>query len=107
MADTKPTKARRQNLTVRRDDALDDDLAVLTRTGMTTSEAVRYAVAFLAHGYRDLWASGRFPEGVAPQRIGMRTELHDRPQGADLRVVRSVPQGTTADVSRPGAAGAA
>ncbi|MET9468501.1 hypothetical protein ABZY44_27680 [Streptomyces sp. NPDC006544] len=107
MADVKPTKARRQNLTVRRDADLDADLAVLTRTGMSTSEAVRYAVAFLAHGYRDLWASGRYPEGVAPQRIGMRTDLHDRPHAADLRVVRPAAQGTTASTPRPGAVGAA
>ncbi|MFE4203943.1 MULTISPECIES: hypothetical protein [Streptomyces] len=107
MADTQPTKARRQNLTVRRDAALDADLATLARAGLSTSEAVRFAVAFVAHGYRDLWASGLHPDGVAPRRIAMRTELHHQPQAPDLRVVRTAAPSTTPEAAPQGAAGAA
>lgn len=79
MAKAKPTD-RPKNLSVRRDQELDDALDVLTSTGMTASDAVRYAVAFLAHGYRDLWDKGVLPEGTAPRVIGMRTHLPDAPK---------------------------
>ncbi|MFK0233742.1 hypothetical protein [Streptomyces vinaceus] len=82
MATANPTgaDARPKNLSVRRDQVLDEALAVLTSTGMTASDAVRLAVTFLAHGYRDLWDHGVLPEGVAPRVIGMRTQLPDAPE---------------------------
>ncbi|MBT2400771.1 hypothetical protein [Streptomyces sp. ISL-100] len=70
-------------LTVRVDADLSDDLAVLLRTGCTTSDAVRLAVAFLAHGYRWAWESGHYPDGVAPERMAMKVPPHP---GSDQRV---------------------
>ncbi|MFE5793546.1 hypothetical protein ACFQ8C_13365 [Streptomyces sp. NPDC056503] len=71
-----PPKAGKR-MSVRVDDALSDDLAALMRTGMTASDAVRLAVGFLAHGYRDLWAHGVYPDGVAPARMRLTTPPHD------------------------------
>lgn len=76
-----PPKAGKR-MSVRVDDALSDDLAVLMRTGMTASDAVRLAVGFLAYGYLDLWTHGHYPDGVAPARMKLVTPPHDgRPTG--------------------------
>lgn len=79
MAKAKPTETRPKNLSVRRTPELDDALAVLARTGLTESDAVRLACSFLAHGYRDLWDKGILPEGVAPRAFRMQTALQDVP----------------------------
>lgn len=66
-----------KSLSVRVDDTLSDDLAVVMRTGMTASDAVRYAVAFLAHGYAWAWESGLYPDGVPPRRMAVRVPAYD------------------------------
>jgi hypothetical protein len=45
---------------------LRDDLATLTRTGMTDWAAVATAVSIVAGAYRNAWSSGQVPDGVAP-----------------------------------------
>lgn len=71
-----PPKAGKR-MSVRVDDTLSDDLAIVMRTGMTASDAVRYAVAFLAHGYAWVWESGLYPDGVPPQRMAVRVPAYD------------------------------
>lgn len=78
-----PPKAGKR-MSVRVDNALSDDLAALMKTGMTASDAVRLAVGFLAHGYRDLWEQDVYPEGVAPARMKMVAPPYDgRPTPSD------------------------
>ncbi|WP_079405460.1 hypothetical protein [Streptomyces sp. 3211] len=86
MADTNPTQPRQRTLSVRRDQGLDDALAVLTSTGMNASDAVRLAVTFLAHGYSDMWAKGHYPKGVRPQHMALRVRPYDGPKFPDQRV---------------------
>lgn len=64
-------------MSVRVDGTLSDDLAIVMRTGMTASDAVRYAVAFLAHGYAWVWESGLYPDGIPPQRMAVRVPPYD------------------------------
>ncbi|MFI8510476.1 hypothetical protein ACIGHB_05015 [Streptomyces sp. NPDC085460] len=79
---TPPKPGKR--MSVRVDTALSDDLAALMRTGMTASDAVRLAVGFLAHGYRDLWTQGVYPEGVTPSRMRLTSPPYDsRPTRTD------------------------
>ncbi len=66
-----------KGLSVRVDGQLHDDLAVLMRTGMTASEAVRLAVGFLAHGYAWVWESGLYPEGTPPARMALKVPPYD------------------------------
>lgn len=77
----KPGKA----VSVRVDQTLSDDLATLMAAGMTASDAVRLAVGFLAHGYRWMWESGLYPEGVSPRRMALKVDPYDarptRPAG--------------------------
>lgn len=56
----------RRPLSVRVDAQLSDDLAVMAQAGMTPSDAVRCAVSIVAGTYRNAWAAGVVPEGVAP-----------------------------------------
>lgn len=101
MATDKPTKPRARTLSVRRDQAFDDALATLTSTGMTASDAVRLAVTFLAHGYRDLWDSGIYPEGVAPARMALKTPPYDGPKRLTSPYdARTTPSGAACDRSR-------
>ncbi|MFD8948980.1 hypothetical protein ACFV0B_09025 [Streptomyces xanthophaeus] len=86
MANTKPTEPRQRNLSVRRDQDLDEALAVLTSTGMNASDAVRLAVTFLAHGYADIWENGYYPKGVRPQQMALRVKPYDGPRFPDQRV---------------------
>lgn len=58
---------RPKGLSVRYDDELYDDLAVMMRAGMTASDAVKHAVSIVAGAYRNAWDSGHYPEGVMPQ----------------------------------------
>ncbi|MBT2450922.1 hypothetical protein J7F03_28380 [Streptomyces sp. ISL-43] len=73
-----PPKAGK-SLSVRIDGTLSDDLATIMRTGMTASDAVRYAVAFLAHGYSWVWESGLYPDGVPPRCMAFRVPSYDGP----------------------------
>lgn len=73
-------------MSVRVDESLSDDLAVLMTAGMTASDAVRLAVGFLAHGYRWMWYSGLYPEGTAPARMSLRVPPYaERPTSSDTR----------------------
>ncbi|MGW1772537.1 hypothetical protein [Streptomyces sp. NPDC002104] len=102
MAKAKPTESRPKNLSVRRDETLDQALAVLTRTGMNESDAVRLAVSFLAHGWGDLWDSGVLPEGVAPRVFRMQTALHDVPGALTSAYgARPTPSAAPRDRSQP------
>ncbi|AWZ05635.1 hypothetical protein DRB96_14430 [Streptomyces sp. ICC1] len=69
--------AARQEPLVRVDDILSDDLAIVMGTGTTASDAIRYAVAFLAHGYAWVWESGLYPDGVPPRRMAVRVPSYD------------------------------
>jgi hypothetical protein len=51
---------------VRVDEELSDDLAVMMRTGMTVSDAVRHAVSIVAGTYRNAWSMGVVPDGIEP-----------------------------------------
>jgi hypothetical protein len=53
---------------IRVDETLSDDLAVIMRTGGNATDAVRAAVAQLADMYRTAWAHGVVPDG-APARL--------------------------------------
>ncbi|MGW7361999.1 helix-turn-helix domain-containing protein [Streptomyces sp. NPDC054841] len=59
------------------DDQLCRDLATIACTGLTPRDAVRLAVAFVAHGYRWAWDEGLYPEGVAPPRMSLRVPTYD------------------------------
>ncbi|MGY3202661.1 type II secretion system F family protein [Streptomyces sp. TE5632] len=72
----KPGKA----LSVKVDAYLYDDLAVMLRTGMTLSDAVRHAVRIVADGYRGAWESGRIPDGVAPDITHVMVRRYDAGQ---------------------------
>jgi hypothetical protein len=67
----------RRQLTVRLDATLSDDLAVMTATGMTQSDAVRTAVALLANTYRCAQDHGDVPPGTAPRILGVRYATAD------------------------------
>jgi hypothetical protein len=58
---------RPKGLSVRYDAELYDDLAVMMRTGMTASDAVKHAVSLIAGAWRHAWEAGHYPEGVMPQ----------------------------------------
>jgi hypothetical protein len=73
MATKKPTQPKTPAVpqpgsrpTVRVDDALSDDLAILMRTGANLSDAIRAAVGQAADMYRTAWAHGVVPEGETP-----------------------------------------
>ncbi|MGW6910272.1 DeoR family transcriptional regulator [Streptomyces sp. NPDC054940] len=58
-------------LTVAYDDQLRAGLATLARAGHPPDSAVRFAVAFLAHGLKRLWATGAYPPGTVPDRLAV------------------------------------
>jgi hypothetical protein len=64
-------------LSVRLDDDLSDDLATVTRTGVTASDAVRLALALLANTYRCAWDHGDVPDDQAPRILGVRYATAD------------------------------
>lgn len=78
MADPKPTR-----LSVRRDDTLDADLTTIMRTGMTQTDAVKYAVHLIAQGLDWMWDAGHVEPGKLPPVIGFRVP---RPNTPDQRV---------------------
>lgn len=55
---------------VRVDQELSDDLAVIMRTCPTLADAVRHAVSIVADAYRNAWAMGVVPDGVQPRIVG-------------------------------------
>ncbi|MBP5875684.1 DeoR family transcriptional regulator [Streptomyces scabiei] len=63
-------------LTVDLDDQLRADLATMTRTGMTSWDAIATAVSIVAGTYRNAWASGRIPDGVAPRILTCNIAPH-------------------------------
>jgi hypothetical protein len=56
------------------DKLLHEDLEVMARSGMNTTEAVRYCLNMLAHAYTAAWRQGtpegEIPEGLAITKIG-------------------------------------
>lgn len=78
MAKTQPNR-----LSVRRDHTLDTDLATLMRTGMTQTDAVKYAVHLIAQGLDWMWDAGHVDPGTLPPAIGFRVP---RPKTPDQRV---------------------
>ncbi|MDW8804603.1 hypothetical protein PV439_19660 [Streptomyces scabiei] len=69
-----------KGLSVKVDQELYDDLAVMLSAGMTLSEAVRHAVSIVAGTYRNAWESGRIPEGVLPQITHCMVRRYDGPR---------------------------
>jgi hypothetical protein len=61
---------RRAPLSVRMDDGLAADLAVMARAGLSASDAVRIALSVVAGAYEAAWATGAVPEGVQPEITG-------------------------------------
>lgn len=55
-----------KSASVRVDEELHADLAVLMQCGVTTSDAIRAAVGLLASIHRAAWDIGGYPEGVSP-----------------------------------------
>ena len=55
-----------KSASVRVDQSLHDDLAVVMRCGVTASDAIRQAVGLLADVYRGAWDMAGYPDGVAP-----------------------------------------
>lgn len=66
---TTPPKAGARP-TVRVDQEMSDDLAVLMRPGLNVTDAVRHAVSIVADAYRNAWAMGVVPDGVQPRIVG-------------------------------------
>ncbi|MDK0520374.1 hypothetical protein [Streptomyces sp. ML-6] len=74
----KPTPPKTGTRTsIRVDDQLSDDLAVLMTPGGTVSDAIRTAVGQLADMYRTAWARGVVPHGTAPTLLAY--QLQQRP----------------------------
>ncbi|MGC5398068.1 hypothetical protein ACPXCP_20330 [Streptomyces sp. DT20] len=86
MATTKATRRRRSPVSVPRTDEFDDALATIMRTGMNQSEAVRLAVAFLAHGWQSAWDAGAVPDGTQPRHMLMKVQRHDTREPTDQQV---------------------
>ncbi|WP_329423000.1 hypothetical protein [Streptomyces sp. NBC_01268] len=59
---------------VRVDDQLAADLAVVMRTGANLSDAVRQCVRLVADVYRTAWAEGVVPVGTAPVLLAYQLE---------------------------------
>ena len=56
-----------ERITVRVDEELADDLAILKEAGLTTTEAIRQAASLLADTYREAWDYGDVTRGVRPE----------------------------------------
>ncbi|MFF1701253.1 hypothetical protein [Streptomyces sp. NPDC058252] len=63
---TGPPKAG-SSVTVRVDEIFAEDLAVLARAGMNTTDALRWAANKLAVGFTEAWKRGTVPEGQWPE----------------------------------------
>jgi hypothetical protein len=55
-----------KTITVKVNQELYDDLAVMLRTGMTVTDAVRRAVFHMAEAYHNAWKLGAVPDGKLP-----------------------------------------
>ncbi|MBA4865937.1 hypothetical protein H1V43_32250 [Streptomyces sp. PSKA54] len=55
-----------KTITVKVNQELYDDLAVMLRTGMTVTDAVRRAVFHMAEAYHNAWTTGAIPDGKQP-----------------------------------------
>lgn len=69
-------------MSVRVDQQLSDDLEVLMTSGMTASDATRFAIAFMAHSCRWMWSAGLYPDGVLPPRMAMKIPASDTSSSA-------------------------
>jgi hypothetical protein len=67
---------------VRVDDHLAANLAVLVRTGLTITDAVRTAVEHLADAYRSAWDFEHCPDGHRPVITGAKYAPSNTPPGA-------------------------
>ena len=68
------------SLVIELDGQLRRDLATMTRTGLDSWEAVATAVSIVAGTYRNAWASGRVPVGVAPRILSCNVAPYE-PKG--------------------------
>lgn len=68
-----------KGLSVRVDDELYDDLAVMMSTGITASDAVKHAVSLISWAYRNAWSQGVVPEGSEPRIEGFSVTPYDGP----------------------------
>ncbi|QCX77658.1 hypothetical protein C9F11_20115 [Streptomyces sp. YIM 121038] len=87
MANAHPNQTKKQGPpkagerpSVRIDETLAADLAVLMSTGANFSDAVRQAVGHLADIYRVGWANGVCPEGTAPQVLAYQLHQQATPE---------------------------
>ncbi|WP_392668601.1 hypothetical protein [Streptomyces sp. LN785] len=67
-----------KGLSVRVDQELYDDLAVMMSTGITASDAVKHAVSLIAWAYRNAWSKGIVPNGAEPRIEGYSVTPYDR-----------------------------
>lgn len=68
-------------LSVRMDDDLAADLAVMARAGLNASDAARVALSIVAGTYANAWAAGAVPEGVQPDITECAIRTYDGPPG--------------------------
>lgn len=66
-----------KGLSVKVDQQLYDDLAIMMRAGITASGAVKEAVNIIAGTYKNAWAAGVYPDGVLPQVIACQLQPYD------------------------------
>lgn len=66
-----------KGLSVKVDQQLYDDLAIMMRAGITVSDAIKEAVNIVAGTYRNAWDMGAYPEGVLPQIIACQVVPYD------------------------------
>lgn len=63
----KPAKPKAgRPISVRVDEGMADDLAVIMKTGCDASAAIRHALLILANVCDAAWAGGHYPAGVMP-----------------------------------------
>lgn len=67
-----------KGLSVKTDQELHDDLAVMMAAGMTASAAVKHAVSLIASAYRQAWAAGAVPKSEQPRIIAYQVGRYDR-----------------------------
>ncbi|MFF4751814.1 hypothetical protein [Streptomyces sp. NPDC001270] len=67
---------------IRVDDGLAADLAVLMSTGANLSDAIRAAVRQAADIHRTAWANGVVPEGTAPRLLAYQLQQQRTPSDA-------------------------
>ncbi|MFJ6748284.1 hypothetical protein ACIQNI_08845 [Streptomyces sp. NPDC091266] len=75
-----------KSASVRVDQPLHDDLAVVMRCGVTASDAIRRAVEVLADVYRGAWDVAGYPDGVAPLIESANLAPYDAVRRAEQRV---------------------